>query len=673
MKKTTILILFLNAMFAFGQQNAKNQIDAVLTQMLKEDGILLSDAERNCTSNCIWRKEKDKQAILDRDEKLKNKLLANFIVPSFCNDKMINKEYVFINKSICKLGSYIIRNGDFSVINSTPVPDLPVLLTGREVSIVDPKSDGSNYILNYTTESLFKGQSKTELKEEFLNYLNSKQDLSLNMDNSKRLTLTLGVGVFTNELAELFQRTTENKIKTKEFYALYDIWVKYSLNEIQSTDSVIKAFEGLCYYKGKGVETNSQIQFNAEFNGSYSQLPFLSINSSNKINWGQSTSLKVKAEIYDIFMFDKPQMASIPKPEIILTNWKRLSNIPDNVIQVSDNIPSKKPLEIQVKFGPIVHYDFINNIKLDEKYTLDKMPADKKFIEKIELINSDGAYIYDEKTNIVTFNIKIHRNEDFIKEYSSSAQLSTKLDIRLYYDQAVKINNTDKFLEIIYKGIPASAELKPILNVSNDIVNAEKNGNDYLFKYSGSFDLNTGQNIVQRPKVIDVLNIPAQTISSFKDRVKNTIFTLKANNEFDFTIKIPYDVKVFTTNQREMNIELLVEFLDSKNNTFRRKIPITLLANEEQIKTDTTSIVPIAFNSTESLIASLNDKTQLSDGTTVNDLKVKHTDGTTGQLNINNFLEELRSKSEMTISLDSKYLIKPMFIDNDKLKSYKLH
>lgn len=673
MKKIPLLILFLNTIVAFGQQNAKDQINAVLIQMLKEDGILLSDAERNCTSNCIWRREKDKKNILEKDEQLKNKLLAKFIVPSFCNGKMINQQYIFLNKSICKLGSYIIRNGDLSVINSTPVPDLPVLLTGREVSIVDPKNDGSNYILNYTTESLFKGQSKTELKEDLLNYLNSKQDLSLNMDDSKRTTLTLGVGVFTNELAELFQKATQNKIRTKEFYALYDIWVKYSLNEIQLNDSVIKAFEGLCSYRGKGIETNSQMQFNAEFNARYDQFPFLSVNSSNKINWGQSTSLNVKAETYDIFMFGKPQITSIPQPEVILTNWKRLSNIPDNVIQESDNIPYNKPLEIQVKFGPIVHHDFINNIKLDEKYTLDKIPTDKKFIEKIELINSDREYIYDEATNIVTFKVKIYRNEDFIKEYTSSVQLSAKLDIRLYYDQAVKINNTDTFLEFFYKGIPVSTELKPILNVSNDIANAEKNGNDYLFKYSGSFVINTGQNIPQKPKVIDVLNIPPQTISSFKDRVKSTIFTLKANNEFDFTIKLPHDMKVFTTNQREMNIELLVEFLDSRNNTIKRKIPVTLLANEEQIKTDTTSIVPVAFNSTESLIASLNDNTQLPDGTTVNDLKLKHTDETTGQLNINNFLEELRNTSEMTISPDSKYLIKPMFIDNNKLKSYKLH
>ena len=205
-------------------------------------------------------------------------------------------------------------------------------------------------------------------------------------------------------------------------------------------------------------------------------------------------------------------------------------------------------------------------------------------------------------------------------------------------------------------------------------MNANKSGNDYLFKYLGSFVTNAGQYIIAKPKIIDVSNIPSQTISSFKDRViKSTIFNLKANNEFDFTIKLPNDMNVFTTNQREMSIELVVDISDSKGDLFKRKIPITLLAHEEQIKSDTTSIVPIAFNSTESLLASLNNNTQFVDGTSVKDLKEKHTDGTTGQLNINNFLEELRTKSEMTISPDAKYLIKPMFIDNNKLKSYKLH
>ena len=396
----------------------------------------------------------------------------------------------------------------------------------------------------------------------------------------------------------------------------------------------------------------------------------MSLSTSNKVNWGNSTSLQATAETYDIYMFSRPQMAGIPLPQEILTNWKRLSNIPDAVKQESDNIPNLKPLEIQVQFGPIVNHDFISNIKLDENYTLSKLDPTKKFIKKIELINASGKYTYDDATNIVTFTIKIYRDEDFINSYTLNSPLNSNLDLRLYYDQSVKINGTDQTLEIIYKGIPVATEVKPNPIVDDNIIKAEKNDNNYLFKFNGSFNTNSGQNIssTPRPSVTDVLNLPVQTTSNFKDRIMNSVFTLKAGNNFDAVITIPSDIKAFSSNVREMNIELVLKFTDSRNN-FLRKIQLTLLAPDEQIKTDSTSILPIAFNSTESLLNSLNDNAQFNDGTTVKSLKDKYTDAATGQFNVNDFLEELKKKAEITISPDAKYFIKSVFIDNNKLKS----
>lgn len=373
MKKLILSVVFLNAICISGQLTAKYQIDSIIVQMLKEDEILISNEERNCKNDCLWSKEKHKKKILEKDERLKKILLNKFSCPTFSQNKKIDVKYIFPNQSIRNIGSYIIRNGDFSVMNTKLTPQLPILLNGRQLSIVNPQQNNSNYILNYTTANLFKGQSKTELKAEFLSYFNTKQDLSLNMEDSKRSTLTLGAGVFKNELAELFQRTVENRINPREFFTLYDIWVKYSINSIQHNYEVIKSFEGICSFKGKGVKSNSQIQYDAQFNAGYNQFQFLSLSNSSIVNWGKTSSIDSQAETYDIFMFSKPELMKIPAPNEIMKNWMRLRHITDDVIQDFETIPHNRPLEVKVKFGPIAHHDFISNIKLDEKFTLDNM------------------------------------------------------------------------------------------------------------------------------------------------------------------------------------------------------------------------------------------------------------------------------------------------------------
>jgi hypothetical protein len=101
--KTILLSLTLTLLLSasYGQQTANQLLQTEFIRILQSDGILLKDNEKACTGDCrsmnLWKNDNKKEKWLKKDEKLKNRLLNKFSVPSFCENKIISKHNLYIS------------------------------------------------------------------------------------------------------------------------------------------------------------------------------------------------------------------------------------------------------------------------------------------------------------------------------------------------------------------------------------------------------------------------------------------------------------------------------------------------------------------------------------------------------------------------------------------------
>lgn len=667
MKTTIITILILISAYTLtAQQTAKQVLETELVKMLQSDKILLNQQEMDCSGDCtsigLWKSDKQKKKILKKNEELRSKLLNKFNPPFYINDGIISDNLSFKNKSIGLIGSYIIRNNDLSVINNEITPTLPVMSSGNQTSILNPKNSGSSYVLNYNSTNLFEGNLDANASADFREYYQSKLQLNTNLSTAERSQISIGAGIFDNQLALIFDNL--DQISSSEFEPVYFLWLEHKKGTIKPNDKIIKAFEGLCYFTSKGTESNSNLDANAAAS-SAGNYPFVRYDVKTNSNWTSSKKFTTQQSIYNVYMFKKPELTSIPDVNAILDCWNRLKS--DSKIEYfsTNIIPANSPLYLKVKFGPVPNSEALSSVRLDEEYTINSIPANKQFIKSVKLITNDPKRITNDN-EYYYFIIEIERNEAFLTQNFTplSNIISAQLPFRIYYNNPIG-NDT---LDIVYAPIEVQTERFPTPSCDYEI-DPQKDGMWYKYKTDVDFNVSnypiTISNLPKPPKVVDVLGLPKSMDADFKGYLTDASFQLKGLNKFSMTINIPIKNNFFNINQRSHEIVLVLEFYASNGTTYKRKLPLTLNAAEEQIKPNSSFSMLIINN--QELLNLLNKNTSVNQSLTIGDIISKHEDENKN-IDIVNLIKELKKYEVLTVSIFGYYYVPMKYIDVSKVK-----
>lgn len=665
----TIIIASLFYFISFpshGQKDPKEILNQELIGLLQADGVLLTDAQKDCTGNCLpnspWKNKSQKSREIKKDENLRIFLLKKFKTPRFIDGKTMDPNFIFRDKSIGKLGSYIIRNNNFSVINNTE-PSLPVLISGNQLSVPNPKSDGTNYLLNFTSSTLFSFSLDGTLSGGFKTYFDAKSSISNSLSDEKRTQLSIGTGIFENQLGTIFRKSINKQVVPIDFEPLYQVWVEHANGKILPNDKIIESFEGMALYVSTGTKYKNTLTWNADLNSSGS-FPFLSYGLQSNTKWDRSTQLTTQSNIYDIFMFNNPSLIEIPTVDQLLNNWNALAGMNYNNVKLSSkSVPANSPLIINVTFGPIPNSNILPIIKLDEPYSLDNMTR-TKFIKSIKLINDPTRIKVDANTLSYTFDIEIIRDELFIATNSPNAKeiFTTEFPLRIFIDNAAQ----GKYLERVYDKIQIETDRYPTPSYTDYVIVPTKDTNgDFIYKGRIRFTVKDGMNIgttPQPPRITDVFGLPSSVDQQLKALIKNSTFKLVGTNEFDFQFIIPAKSKFFDINQRNFEVDLLLDF-HANLVGYSRRLPINIMGSSEQISLQSTSNIIVENN--ETLINSLNPMSILSDGTLTGDLIKKFTNNS--GIEVLQLIEELKKVSNLMVGPDNKYLIDQRYLNLNSL------
>ncbi len=660
---TTLIIL--TACNLQAQQTAGQVLGAEIIKMLQSDRILLTQQEIDCTGDCsgigLWKNDKQKKKTLKQNEELKLKLLNKFNPPFYISSGIITDELTFKNKSIGLIGSYIIRNKDLSVINNDITPALPVMSSGNQTSILNPKNSGSSYVLNYNSTNLFEGSLDANVSADFKEYYQAKLQLNTNLSTSERSQICIGAGIFENQLAVIFGNL--DQIGSDEFEPVYYLWSEYRKGNIKPGDQIINSFEGLCYFTSKGTESNNNIDANGSLSSS-GNYPFIRYDVKTNSNWTSSKKFTSQQNIYNVYMFRQPSFTDIPGVNDITRCWNRLK--PDSKIEyVSTNIiPANSPMFLKVKFGPVPDSEALSLIKLDEKFTLNAVPANQQFIKSVKLITNDPKRItYDNE--YYYFIIEIERNEAFLTQNFTplSNVISAELPFRIYYDNPVG-NDT---LDIVYAPVEIQTERFPT-PVCDYEIDPQKDGISYQYKTDVSFNVSNYPisiaNLPKPPEVVDVFGLPESIEQSFKKYITDAEFRFKGLNDFSMTINIPVRNNFFNINQRSHEIVLLIEFYASNGTLYKRKLPVKL--NAPAGLTEQTSTLPVLIKDNGELLELLNRNAPINQDMTIGDLINKHQ--TDSDTDVANLVKDLKKYNVLTTSVFGYYYVPVKYIDVTKIR-----
>jgi hypothetical protein len=674
MKKLLIIVGIISAINVTAQtsspQTASGVLEKEIVSMLQSDGILLKQSEIDCKGDCsnigLWKNNSKRDKWLKNDNDLKKRFVNKFKAPSFCENRMVITQLIFKNKSVGLLGSYIVRNNDLSILNSSSTPKLPILENGTQISIFSPRSDGSNYLLNYTSNKLFEGSLESGVSSEFKDFYTAKILFNGSISNENRSQISIGAGVFENKLAKIYGNIEQ--ISSNEFEPVFLLWNEYRKGNIQANDQIIKSFEGLCYFSMQGIDKKETEEFSGEV-GSSGKYPFLNYNLNVKTKWTNNNSLTTQRNIYNVYMFSQPDLLPIPTKEKIIACWNNLKPsdyvIKSTTATTDNNIPANSPLILRVKFGPIPNNEVLTIIKLDEEYSISKLPSElKKTIKSIRLVTDDLARITSEN-GYYYFDVEVTRDEPFLAQTFNSInpKISLELNLRIYYNNPIGSDT----LSVEYKPITISTELHPTPSSEYEITSS-KLGQTYKYSIPIKFNIsNLPLTIVSTPKppkIIDVYGLPTSIHQNLKKQLTDASFILKGTNEYTGNFSIPINNNYFDINQRSHEIVVLLEFYANNGTTYKRKLPLKLIAPNEMLEASTAT--NIILNGNQELLTALKSDAIIKGNLTVSEFIAKYTSN--GQTDILKFVDGLKELNVINQIPNGNYVVPVKLVDIEKIK-----
>lgn len=681
MKKNLLVLIVLLSMSinALCQQLASKILQDEVVELLKADGLLLTDQQKALVGDQravnLWKNDHQKEKWLINDEKLKARLLLKFRPPAFLDSsKVISNTLTFKNKSIGLIGSYIIRNNDFTIINNSSVPpDFPVLKNGTQISVFNPSDDGSNFLLNYTSSKSFEGGVDAKADASFKDYFKLKLQANADISNENDTQISIAVGNFRNQLGFLFNKINNGSLQALDFGPIYSIFNEYRNGDIHLGDKIIYSFDGLCFYSTKGVKNKDSQKYNAELSSSLNY-PFISLSVSGHSQWTSASNFNSQTNIYNVYMFSNPTLINIPSVADIIKTWNNLTQAGSTItFPTTPSIPADGPLIAKVVFGPIPSEDMIQLIKVDENYSKHFL-KENQFIKHINVI-TDPARITPSNSGYYTFDLEITRDNQFIQNtYTTIGPLITaNIPIKLYIDNPIGSDTLKK----VFDNVNIQTDRYPIPQVDNYDISANKSDDAYQYTSTITFTVPANNPIVvsnnpQPIKITQIFGLPTSINDLLSSDIKSATFTVKDNNKYNLTFNISSDSKYFDINHRSYPIELLLEFYTNNGFSYKRKIPVRIVGPKELIsKSNITSTISIKDNT--QLLAALNPGAIVENNKTIQDELNNFTKGADGNnvLDILGFINELKKNNKISENPDNnanyKYFADASIIDVSKL------
>lgn len=553
------------------------------------------------------------------------------------------------NISFSKLGSYVIKDGDFSVIKNFE-PNLPILSSGRQVTIPSASPDGTNYRLNITSTNLFQGEINAEGDVKLQNYFNAKAATNLSRDKSKKSQISIGAGMFINRLGEIFRDANRIQVDAEDFEPLYYLWLEYQIpGRISDRDSVIYTIDGMCIYSNTGIERVDEFVSKNEISSS-GNFPFLSYDSNAQANWTKSNEVHIEERTYDVYLFSKPRCEPIPSVEKILSNWEVLSrNIPNAISLPNPEILPQKELIVEVSFGPIPNEKVLPLVRLDEKFSISMQKQDK-FVNKIKLIPGSQTPIPGKK-NYYKFKVAIWRDEAYLgsTHFNGRKLLRCNLPLRFYIDQQVN----DKYLDKIYDNINLETQVYPYISSETNWLPYPKKD---IINYKPTLQFFTGTNeqySVENLTVYDVFGMSPLFENVFKQQILSAYFRARPGGLYEmyFPVNSNSDYLALAGGNSEVKIGFKFRI---NGDDYTRLLTVRIFAADlAKISQD------VRYDDPSELYSELNLDALTPTGTKISDIQ-KLNDNNSG-LRVNGFINSLIESKVIkqagsSFIIDSKYL-----------------
>jgi hypothetical protein len=291
-------------------------------------------------------------------ERLRSHITDRYVYPDASLVHPYAPAQNFTAASFVRLGSYVIRPSDQVTPGKFPpdgTPDVRWLPTAQ-VFLKDPESDYYNLFVDcgYLVKNSL--EAETEVSAAIVN---AAVKAALKDSYSTHRAVSVGVGLFRNELAEVFDRLNKGRPEEKDFLPLFDIYDLYTSvdpeKRIDENAKVIESFRGVVIYEKFSQQTAAGARFEdtAKVAGG---IAFLRGSVGHTGEWSRSTESQTEAGYYRVIVspngFD---LIKVPSKEQIEAAWKSQPRLPLRIsgnasrVQISEFEPGK----VEIGIGPI--------------------------------------------------------------------------------------------------------------------------------------------------------------------------------------------------------------------------------------------------------------------------------------------------------------------------------
>ena len=679
------LFLVLSSLVTFSQKathlqtiNARDFFEKKMIEILEKQNLLLNAEERSRSHHAQhWnhrrdkRRKKQKENYLNSENELRQELKNRFRTPSFIDDVTIdNNTYYFPNRAIELIGSYVLADGNLSIINDSYETDLPVLETRNQLKI-SPYLKASNYVLNYTTKKIFEGNLRNDASGGLSGIFNAKSALSANLEKKDVLGITIGAGVFKNQLAELYQTSIDQASNDPVLFGpLLDVWVARSNNLIGLNDSIIHEIEGFAFYTSSGLSISSDSEF--KNNISYSaKFPFLSSSGDASANWRKSSDISRQEETYDIYAFKKPLLRKIPSEGDIYEKWKLLSSgsglvNPGAFVEL---FPGGIPSRLEITFGPIPDQNRFQNLKV---LNLDSIIANNPFIQKIS-IERDINKAASLPKNMYKIPVYIYRNDTYLRNNFSNISdgyVSKSIDLEIGYDVANVLDGIETHLDFTYQNIEVYTNLYPQFVSINSALSPNDIDNEGYYEYSTNIEIETFNNKNVSNLQFQKFNGRNEQLLTNEHNEKVLVqYSRTGNREYNLKIRLHKDLGIFSADNTRDDVEIVFKVRVNGPSSLRRiKVPVK--AHPDQIKEEEILANLVTIENNENLVSFLNYDHKLNDSTSLDSVRtdfILKTDSV-DFFDINKFVSRLQEIEVVNISADAKFLVDKKYLNFDAIR-----
>lgn len=574
--KIKILICFIFIFFTnsiLGQELIEELIKVELEHLLEKGGILKNDKDRkelvNEAQQSNNRNKKKALLELSNDTILRRSILNEYPYPTDGKNEISIEKYSFPRVELSLFGSYLIEDtSKFSEKTFPPRianPELPVLNSGSQVGITNPKR--SNYRLFSNLTYLMSLTTDLKLDSDVVGYFNTKSTLAIKKSKTTNITLSVAFGSFSNALADIMSRAKrKDRFKPTEFAPLFTLWNLYASDEVDENYHIIEAFDGLSIYSTSRFNLMSGTDFKNATSIGVSSIPFVQVSAESDLSWKKGSTTDIAETSYQIYMIKKPDFQQIPSVEEMADLWKTFSS---NHVKYDGDAQSlfisenNKLNTLQLKFGPLTD-GWEKRVTIDKEKMIAAM--NNNFIKDIKILSIEKS----SEKGFYWLKLQFNRDTDFYRNISNEINSPWQ-----YVDLNVRVLDPigEYQLNRLYT-LNVKTEIFPLPSLDGSSVTDLSDSNS-MYKAKFKIDIQTRSNNV-REVIIKNIKINDSELNQFELELNKREYKgkLLTNDMYEFEIESKINHSIFDQNK---TLEAVIKLgINDNGENFIRHLTMTL-------------------------------------------------------------------------------------------------